>query len=164
MRLSIIVAMDKNRLIGVNGRLPWRLPDDMKWFREQTMGKPVVMGRKTFESIPDRFRPLPGRHNIVLTRRGDYEVEGVTAVHTLEAVLAAAGAVDEIVVIGGAELYRQLLPQADRLYLTLIDAELTGDAYFPEIDPAAWREIFRQEHPADNRHDYPFTWLIWERI
>jgi dihydrofolate reductase len=161
--VSLIVAMDKNRLIGRNGRLPWRLPDDMKWFREQTMAKPVVMGRKTFDSIPDRFRPLPGRHSIVLTRQGDYEVEGVTVVHTIEAALAAAGTVDEIVVIGGAELYAQLIPMADRLYLTLIDAEFEGDAYFPGLDPAQWREIYRQEHPADDRHDYPFTWLILER-
>lgn len=161
--ISLIVAMDKNRLIGVNGRLPWRLPDDMKWFREQTMGKPVVMGRKTYESIPDRFRPLPGRRNIVLTRSDNYEIEGVTAVHTIEAALAAAGDVEEIVVIGGAELYAQLLPMADRLYLTLIDAEFEGDAYFPEFDLAQWREISRQEHPADDRHDYPFTWLVLER-
>jgi dihydrofolate reductase len=166
--ISIIVAMDKNRLIGRNGRLPWRLPDDMKWFREQTMGKPMVMGRKTFESIPDRFRPLPGRHNIVLTRQRDtrqrdYEAEGVTVVHTIEAALAAAGAVDEIVVIGGADLYGQLLPQTKRLYLTLIDAEFTGDAYFPAIEGTAWREIYRQEHPVDERHDFPFTWLILER-
>lgn len=161
--ISIIVAMDKNRLIGRNGRLPWRLPDDMKWFREQTMGKPVIMGRKTFESIPDRFRPLPGRHNIVLTRQRDYKAEGVTVFHTIKAALAAAGSVDEIVVIGGADLYGQLLPQTKRLYLTLIDAEFTGDAYFPTIDWTAWHEIYRQEHPLDDRHDHPFTWLILER-
>lgn len=156
--------MDKNRLIGANGRLPWHLPDDMKWFREQTMGKPVIMGRKTFESIPERFRPLPGRHNIVLTHRRDYAAEGVTVVHTIEAALTAAGDVAEIVVIGGAELYTQLLPQADRLYLTQIDAEFDGDAYFPEFDLAVWHEIYRQEHLADDRHDYAFTWLIWERL
>lgn len=164
MLISFVVAMDKNRLIGVNGRLPWRLPDDMKWFREQTMGKPVIMGRKTFASIPDRFRPLPGRHNIVLTRRRDYDAEGVTVVHSIEAALAAAGSATEAVVIGGAELYAQLLPQADRLYLTLIDAEFEGDAYFPELDPAQWGETYRQAHPADERHEYAFTWLIWERI
>lgn len=162
--ISLIVAMDKNRLIGANGRLPWHLPDDMKWFREQTMGKPVIMGRKTFESIPERFRPLPGRHNIVLTHRRDYAAEGVTVVHTIEAALTAAGDVAEIVVIGGAELYTQLLPQADRLYLTQIDAEFDGDAYFPEFDLAVWHEIYRQEHLADDRHDYAFTWLIWERL
>ena len=163
MRLSSIVAMDKNRLIGVNGRLPWHLPDDMKWFREQTLGKPVIMGRKTFESIPDRFRPLPGRHNIVLTRRRDYEAEGTTVVHTIEAALTAAGDEAEGVVIGGAELYAQLLPRTDRLYLTRIDAEFVGDVYFPEIDPDDWQETYRQEHLADDRHDYAFTWLIWER-
>ena len=163
MRLVIIVAMDKNRLIGVNGRLPWRLPDDMKWFREQTLGKPVIMGRKTFESLPDRFRPLPGRRNIVLTRRRDYEAEGATVVHNIEEALTSVGDEAEVVVIGGAELYAQLLPRTDSLYLTLIDAEFEGDAYFPEIDLTEWHEIYRQEHPADDRHDCAFTWLIWER-
>ena len=128
------------------------------------MGKPVIMGRKTYESIPEQFRPLPGRYNVVLTRRQDYHAEGVKIVHTIIDTLAAAGVKDEVVVIGGAELYAQLLPMADRLYLTLIDAEFDGDAYFPELDRGQWREIFRQEHPADDRHDHPFTWLIWERV
>lgn len=161
--ISCIVALDRNGLIGVNGRLPWRLPDDMKWFREQTMGKPVIMGRKTFESIPDRFRPLAGRHNIVVTRNGLYQAEGVTVVNSIEAALDAAGAVDEVVVIGGAELYTQLLPQANRLYLTLIEAEFAGDVFFPAIDLAEWHEIYRQAHPADDQHEYAFTWLIWDR-
>lgn len=163
MRLSIIVAMDKNRLIGVNGRLPWRLPEDMTWFRKQTMGKPVIMGRKTFESIPERFRPLPGRRNIVLTRRQDYEADGTVVVHTIKAALTAVGKAEEAVVIGGAELYRQLLPQVGRLYLTLIDAEFDGDTFFPVLDQNQWHETFREYHPADNRHEHAFTWLIWER-
>jgi dihydrofolate reductase len=162
--VSLIVAMDKNWLIGANGRLPWHLPDDMKWFREQTMGKPVIMGRKTYESIPEKYRPLPGRHNIVLTRHQVYEDEHVTIVHNIQSAVAAAGDAAEIVIIGGAELYTQLLSQADCLYLTCIDAEFEGDAYFPEIDPAQWREIYRQEHPADDRHDYPFTWLVLEHV
>ncbi len=161
--LSLIVAMDVNRVIGRDGRIPWSLPDDMKWFREVTMGKPVVMGRKTYESIPDKFRPLPGRQNIVLTRRQDYEAAGATVVHTIPDALAAAGAVPEIMVAGGGDLYAQLLPQADRLYWTLIEAMFPGDVHFPEIDPANWRKIYWEVHELDERHPYPFIWLILER-
>lgn len=161
--LAMVVAMDKNRLIGVDNGLPWRLPDDMQWFVQQTMGKPVIMGRKTYASIPAKFRPLKGRHNIVLTRDRRYAAPGATVVHSVEAALAAAGEVEEIIIGGGANLYAQLLPQTTRLYLTLVDAELEGDAYFPEIEWSAWRETFRQDHPADERHQFTFTWLILER-
>ena len=163
--IAIVVAIDQNRLIGAdNGNgLPWRLPDDMQWFVQQTMGKPVIMGRKTYESIPTKFRPLKGRHNIVLTRDRSYEARGATIVHSVEAALAAAGDVEEIVIGGGANLYAQLLPQTNRIYLTLIEAALDGDAHFPEIDWSAWRETFRQHHPADERHMFAFTWLILER-
>ncbi len=163
MMLSLIVAMDKNRLIGADNRLPWRLPDDMAWFKEKTMGKPVIMGRKTYQSIPKRFRPLPGRHNIVVTRNRDFTSPGCTVVYSIDAAIAAAGDVDEVVIVGGAQLYEQCLSQVTRIYLTLIDAEFDGDAYFPEIDPADWREIYCREHTADERHAYAFTWLIWER-
>lgn len=161
--LSIVVAMDKNRLIGADNGLPWRLPDDMGWFVEKTMGKPVMMGRKTYESIPAKFRPLKGRHNIVLTRSHCYTAPGATVVHSVAEALDAAGNVPEIIIGGGANLYAQLLPQASRLYLTLIDAEFSGNAFFPEIDLAAWRETFRQHHPADERHAFAFTWLILQR-
>jgi len=161
--LAMVVAMDKNRLIGADNGLPWRLPDDMQWFVQQTMGKPVIMGRKTYESIPAKFRPLQGRHNIVLTREQSYEAPGATVVHSVEDALLAAGDAEEIIIGGGANLYAQLLPQTSRLYLTLVEAELDGDAYFPEIDWSAWRETFRQHHPADERHHFAFTWLILER-
>lgn len=162
-KLAMVVAMDRNRLIGTGGTLPWRLPDDMQWFVQQTMDKPVIMGRKTYESIPVKFRPLKGRHNIVLTRDRGYEAPGATVVHSLEAALAAAGDVEEIIIGGGANLYTQLLPQTTRLYLTLVEAELAGDTYFPEIEWSTWRETFRRHHPADERHQFAFTWLILER-
>jgi dihydrofolate reductase len=162
-RLAMVVAMDKNRLIGAGNGLPWHLPDDMQWFVQQTMGKPVIMGRKTYESIPAKFRPLKGRHNIVLTRDQSYEAPGTTVVHSVEAALAVAGEVEEIIVGGGANLYAQLLPQTTRIYLTLIEAELEGDAYFPEIEWSAWRETYREHHPTDKRHNFAFTWLILER-
>jgi len=161
--LAMVVAMDRNRLIGADNGLPWRLPDDMQWFVQHTIGKPVIMGRKTYESIPAKFRPLKGRHNIVLTRDPSYEAPGATVVHSVEAALAAAGDVAEIIVGGGANLYAQLLPQTARLYLTLVEAELAGDAYFPEIEFSDWREIYREKHPADDRHNFAFTWLILER-
>jgi dihydrofolate reductase len=161
--LAMVVAMDQNRLIGADNGLPWRLPDDMQWFVQQTMGKPVIMGRKTYDSIPAKFRPLKGRLNIVLTRDHRYEAPGAMVVHSVEAALAAARDVEEIIIGGGANLYTQLLPQTSRLYLTLVEAELEGDAYFPEIDWPAWRETFRQHHPADERHNFTFTWIILER-
>ncbi|GJM41009.1 MAG: dihydrofolate reductase [Ardenticatenaceae bacterium] len=161
--LAIVVAVDKNGLIGVNNGLPWRLPDDMQWFVRQTLGKPVIMGRKTYESIPAKFRPLKGRHNIVLTRDERYEAPGATVVHSVNAALEAAGEVEEIIVGGGANLYAQLLPHTNRIYLTVVDAELEGDAFFPEIDGSGWRETFREHHPADERHQFAFTWLILER-
>ena len=162
-RISFVVAMDRNRVIGVDGRLPWRLPDDMKWFKEVTMGKPVIMGRKTYESIPDRFKPLAGRHNIVITHNRNYRAEGATVVHSVDEALAAAADAGEIIIGGGAQLYEALLPQAGRLYLTLVDGAFAGDAYFPELDLDQWREIYHQDHQPDKRHPYSFTWLILER-
>ncbi|MFQ5398929.1 MAG: dihydrofolate reductase [Anaerolineae bacterium] len=163
MILSLIVAMDANRLIGADGRLPWRLPDDMRWFRRITMGKPVIMGRKTYESLPTQFRPLPGRDNIVVTRNRAYQAEGAAVVHSAADALAAAGDVKEVIVAGGATLYEQMLPQSVRLYLTLIDAAFAGDTYFPEIDWSEWREVSREVHEVDGRHPYRFHWLVLER-
>ncbi len=163
MIISLIVAMDNNRLIGANNGLPWRLPDDMRWFVEQTMGKPVILGRKTYDSIPAKFKPLHGRHNIIITRNTQYQAAGCTVVQSLPAALAAAGDAPEVMVGGGAQIYAAALPLAHRLYLTLVEGAFTGDAYFPPFDPAAWRVIFRQEHEVDDRHAYRFTWLIWAR-
>ncbi|MDX1412818.1 MAG: dihydrofolate reductase [Candidatus Promineifilaceae bacterium] len=160
---SIIVAMDKNGLIGANNRVPWRLPDDMKYFRQKTMGKPVIMGRKTYESIPDRFRPLKGRKNIILTHQANYRAPGCIVTHSvLEAIKAAAGA-EEVMIIGGAEIYRQFLPRADRIYLTKIDGEFEGDVSFPQENWSKWVEVEKDEHPVDDRHDHPFSFLTLER-
>lgn len=162
--ISFVVAMAENRVIGANGRIPWHLPADLKWFRDVTLGKPVIMGRKTYESIPLKFRPLPGRQNIVVTRQHDYRAPGAQVVHSVHEALAAAGEAAEIMIGGGAQLYRLLLPQADRLYLTLVAGQFAGDTFFPAYDPTAWREQFRQEHPADARHRYAFAWVILERL
>ena len=163
-RIAYVVAMDDNRLIGRDNDLPWRLPDDMAWFRRQTLGKPCIMGRKTYDSLPPRFRPLPGRLNIVVTRNVDYEAPGAIVVHSVEDALQAAGEVEEIVIVGGAELFRRLMPIVDRLYLTEVHGAVEGDVFFPEYDRAQWRELYRQEHAADERHPYAFTWLILDRI
>ncbi len=161
--VSMIVAMGRNRVIGNDGQLPWRLPADMAWFREQTMAKPVIMGRKTYESISPRFRPLKGRHNIVLTRNPAFEAEGVTVVNSAEAALAAAGDVAEILVAGGSQIYELFLPHTQRLYLTLVDAEPDGDALFPELDWSAWEVELEEAYAADERHPFDFKWLILER-
>lgn len=170
--IAFVVAHDRDRLIGRDGGLPWRLPDDMRWFREQTLGKPVVMGRKTYESLPPRFRPLPDRHNIILTRDPAYRAPGATVVHSVEEALAAAGDVDEIIIAGGAEIYRLFLPWVDRLYLTEVDAAADVHAddapgreevYLPPIPPGDWQEVYRVHHPADDRHAHAFTWRILER-
>ena len=141
--LALIAARARNGVIGLDNRMPWHLPEDLAYFKRVTLGKPVVMGRKTFESIG---RPLPGRLNIVVTRNPGWQAAGVQVAHSLDAalVLAAAAVPEEIMLIGGAELYRLALPQADVLYLTEIDAEFAGDAFFPEVDLARWR-IDREE-------------------
>jgi dihydrofolate reductase len=162
-RIAYVVAMDDNRLIGRNNDLPWRLPDDMRWFREQTMGKPCIMGRKTYDSLPDRFRPLPGRLNVVVTRNADYQASGAVVVHSVENALQAAGDAEEVIIVGGADLFRRLMPVVDRLYLTQVHGTAEGDVFFPPFDQQSWREIYRQEHPADDRHPFAFTWLILDR-
>lgn len=146
-----IVAAAKNGVIGRDGRLPWHLPGDLRRFRSLTVGKPVVMGRRTFESIG---RPLPGRHNIVLTRDREFRAEGVTVVHDLAGAVAAAGLdprarAPTICIIGGAEIYRLALPITTAIELTRVDLDVAGDAVFPEPDPAAWRELWREDHPAE---------------
>jgi len=161
--ISLVVAMDRNRLIGSGNSLPWRLPADLRRFRAITMGKPVIMGRKTYESIPKRFRPLPGRHNIVLTRNRDYSAEGCTIVTSVADALAAAGESDEVMVGGGSHLYAQLLPQAQRLYLTKIDAAFEGDVYFPEVNWKNWSVVHREEHPADEQNPFATSFLILEK-
>ena len=161
MKISVIVAMADNGVIGNQNRLPWHLPADLKHFKATTMGKPIIMGRKTWESIG---RPLPGRTNIVVTRDPDYVADGCVVVHGIDAALAAAADADEVMVIGGAEFYRQVLPRASTLYLTLVHDSFEGDAFFPELDGREWRELTREdfEPDADNPHAYSFVEL--ERV
>jgi len=161
-RISLIAAMDRNRVIGRDGRIPWRLPADFAFFKRTTLGKPVIMGRKTWESLP--VRPLPGRRNIVLSRDADYNAPGGVVVGTVEAALREAGTAPEIMVIGGAQLYRLFWDWADRIYLTHVDASVTGDASFPEIDRDEWRIVARQFHPADEKNAYDFEIVTYERL
>ncbi len=156
MLVSIIAAMDRNRLIGNNNQLPWHLPADLAHFKQVTMGKPIIMGRKTYESIG---RPLPGRTNIVLTRSADFQADGVVLEHTLEAAINSAGDVEEVMIIGGGTIYEMALPIADRLYLTYVESAFEGDAWFPEFDLAQWQIIDEQAHQADenNSSDYRFV-------
>ena len=161
MRISIIVAMAENRVIGRDNGLPWRLSADLQHFKSITMGKPIIMGRNTWESIG---RPLPGRTNIVITRDTGYRAEGCELVHSLEQALAVAGASDEVMIIGGANLYRQTLAHADKLYLTLVKAQVEGDTRFPEIDAGEWRETGRESHGADDKNEYDYDFVTLERI
>lgn len=159
--ISFVVAMARNGVIGKDNQLPWRLPADLRHFKTVTMGKPIIMGRKTFDSIG---RPLPGRTNIVVTRDPAYRAEGCVVAHSIEAGLAAAGDAEEVMVIGGADFYRQLLPRTDRIYLTLIDAEVEGDTWFPELDPARWHERSREDHVADADNPYPYSFIVLESV
>lgn len=161
MIVSLIWAMAEDRVIGADNALPWRLPADMKWFRRHTLGKPVVMGRRTFESFGGR--PLPERTNIVVTRDRDYRAEGALVVHDIDAALAAAGDAEEVMVIGGARFYAAMLPRADRLYVTLVHGRFEGDARFPKLDWSAWREVAREEHAPDERNACAMSFLVYER-
>jgi len=161
MKISLIAAMTDDRVIGIENRLPWKLPADMKWFRQHTLGKPIVMGRKTFESFG--AKPLPERMNIVITRDRDYRAEGAVVVHDIDEALAAAGDAEEVMIIGGASFYEQMLPRADRLYLTFVHADVEGDAWFPEFDRCQWREVFREDHEADEKNPYAYSFVILER-
>ena len=159
MIISLIAAMDKNRLIGRENGLPWHLPADFKHFKEVTMAKPVIMGRKTFESIG---KPLPGRKNIVISRSG-FDAEGVVVVDTIDKALHAADDAEEVMVIGGASFYEQMIDRADRLYLTHVDAECDGDAWFPEFDMADWEILSEEKHDADEKNNYSFCVRVYQR-
>ena len=160
MKLSLIAAMADNRVIGIENRLPWNLPADMKWFRQHTLGKPVIMGRKTFESIG---KALPQRTNIVVSRDETFSAPGCQVVGDLAAALEAVKDAEEAMVIGGASFYQQTLPRADRLYLTLIHADVEGDAWFPQINFSEWQALERQDHRADDKNGYDYSFLILER-
>jgi dihydrofolate reductase len=160
MRLSLIAAMDRNGLIGAGGGLPWHLPADLAHFKRLTVGKPIIMGRRTFESIG---RPLPQRDNIVVTRNRDFLAEGCTVVHRLIDAIEAAGDATEAMIIGGESLYAEALPLAGRLYLTLIDAEFQGDTRFPAFERSEWREVASEERPADEANPYDMRFVILDR-
>lgn len=169
MKLALIAAMDRQRVIGINNQLPWHLPNDLQYFKAATMGKPIIMGRKTYDSIG---RPLPGRPNLVISRNRDFNPDGVIRVDSVESAIATAESLlketdlDEAMVIGGAEIYRQTLPFADRLYLTLVDAEVEGDAWFPEWQTEAhsWQESSREDHPPCERNPYAYAFVRLDRV
>lgn len=160
MALSIIVAVAENGVIGNAGALPWRLPDDLKRFKSLSLGKPIVMGRKTYDSIG---RPLPGRTNIVVSRQAGLQIEGCVVVNSVDAAIAAAGAAGEIMLIGGAELFRRTLPAVNTIYLTRVHANVPGDTFFSELDARQWHETIVASHPADERHAYAFTFIDLHR-
>ena len=166
MIISLIAALTQNKVIGKNNDLPWHLPDDMKYFMKTTSGHYVIMGRKNYESIPEKFRPLPNRTNIVVTRQRNYKAEKCKVVHSLEEgiQLAHDANQEELFIIGGAEIYSQGFLKADKLYLTEIQGSLEGDTYFPEFDKQNWKETSRIHHPADERHAFAFDFVIYEKI
>jgi dihydrofolate reductase len=153
--------MTRDRVIGRDNTMPWHLPDDLKRFKTLTMGKPMLMGRKTFESIG---KPLPGRTSLVMTRDAQWHTAGVIVVHSMEDAFARAGAATELCVVGGADVFRLALPIAQRIHLTTIQASIPGDTFFPALEPEEWRETARTEHPADERHAYAMTFSTLERV
>jgi len=160
MRRSLVVAMSRNRVIGRNNALPWRLPADLAFFKRTTLGHPVIMGRRTYESIG---KPLPGRVNIVVTGRRGFAAPGCIVVHSMEEAYRAAGEVPEVAIIGGSAIFEEALPHADVIYLTEVDADVQGDVYFPPFDRSRFRETELERHAADERHAYPFRILKLER-
>ncbi|EKD72330.1 MAG: Dihydrofolate reductase [uncultured bacterium] len=160
MRISAIVAMSENRVIGKDNQLLWHLPADLQHFKQVTMGKPILMGRKTYQSIG---RPLPGRCNIVMTHDSAFVAEGCVIVDSMDAALAVVKESDEIFIIGGAIVYRQLLSFVQRIYMTVVHHEFAGDAFFPELNLAEWQETARERHAADEKHQYAFSFITWER-
>lgn len=159
--VSIIVATSDNQGIGKDNQLLWHLPNDLKFFKRVTSGHTVIMGRKTFESIG---RPLPNRRNIVITRQKDFEADGVTKAASISEALRLTADESEVFIIGGAEIYRQTLPLANRIYLTKVSAQLDADAFFPALSPDEWEIKIAEEYPADEKHVYAYSFIIMNRI
>jgi dihydrofolate reductase len=159
-RIAFVLAYDRNKVIGKAGALPWRLPDDMRHVRELTVGKPLIMGRRTYDSIG---RPLPQRTNIVMTRDKAFHPDGVKVARSKEEALTLAGDAPEIIVFGGAEIFKQFLPEVERIYLTEVNADVGGDTYF-DFGPTEWRVLDNVAHPADDRHPYSFNFVTLERV
>jgi dihydrofolate reductase len=166
VKISIVVAASENNAIGKDNRLIWRLPDDMKFFKEKTVGHCVVTGRKNYESIPDKFRPLPDRTNIVVTRSKDYKAPGAIIVHSVEDAIKKALELGEtdLAIIGGGEIYREALRHTDVIWLTRVHHEFEAHTFFPVLDATEWKITWREEHQADEKHAYAFTFLKYERI
>jgi dihydrofolate reductase len=160
VRKSLVVAMARNRVIGRDNALPWRLPAELAHFKRVTMGHPIIMGRKTYESIG---KPLPGRMNIVVSRNRDFVAPGCTVVESLDKAYEAAGNAEEVSIIGGTSLFEAALPTADCLHLTEVEAEVEGDTWFPAFDRGEWTQHEVAHHPADEKHAYPFRILRLER-
>ena len=158
--ISLIVAAAENGVIGRQGELPWRLSDDLRRFKSVTMGKPIVMGRKTWESIG---RALPGRQNIVITRQRDFTADGCDVVSSVEEAMTVAGGAEEIMIIGGSEIYALFLPHAGRLYLTRVHADIEGDARLPDLELDAWHLVNEEPHAADDRNEFDVTFRVYER-
>ncbi len=165
MIISLIAALAQNRVIGRNNDLPWSLPDDMKYFMQTTKGHHVVMGRKNYDSIPTKFKPLPNRTNIVVTRQTNFMAPNCVVVNSLTAAvdLAKKNKEEELFIIGGAEIYKLSMAIATKLYLTEIKTEIEGDTHFPKVDKSNWIEISRQRHTADERHIYAFDFVVYKR-
>lgn len=163
MIISLVVAAANNNVIGKDNQLVWNLPNDMKFFKNVTWGMPVVMGRKTFESLG---KPLPGRKNIILTRQSDWKVEGTVAVKSFDDAVFLVKEMDvkQMMVIGGGEIFKMVFPKANRIYITRVDAEPEGDAFFPVIDPKEWKLVSKKDHEADAKHAYNYSFQVWERI
>ena len=159
--ISLVAAMAENRVIGRGGGLPWRLPDDMRHFKRLTVDHTVIMGRKTFEEIK---RPLDNRRNVVISRKPDFRPHGVTVVPSLKEAVALGATEEEVFVIGGGEIYRLALPMADRIYLTLVHANVEGDTTFPPFEDADWALVNEEAHPADDRHLYAFSIRTYHRL
>jgi len=161
MLVSIIVALSETRVIGYRNQLPWQLPADLAYFRRMTLGKPIMMGRKTYESIG---RPLPGRDNYIITRNANYTVPGAQVFPSVAAALASvSGDVEEVMVMGGGQIYQAVLAQAQRLYMTWVEGEFEGDTYFPDYDASAWTLLSSDPHVADHQHAHAYTFKIFQR-
>lgn len=162
MKISLIVAASTNNVIGKDNQLLWSLPNDMRFFKNTTWAMPVLMGRKTFESLG---KPLPGRLNIVITRQTNWKPEGATVVHSLQEALEAASAADykEAMVIGGGEIFKEAMAVADRIYLTRVDAVIDGDAFFPSIDESIWKMVSNRSYTTDAKHKYAYHFQTWDK-
>ncbi|MBE4910142.1 dihydrofolate reductase [Bacillus luteolus] len=159
--ISLLVAMDNNRLIGKDNDLPWRLPADLAYFKRVTMGHSIIMGRKTFDSIG---RPLPGRENIIITRNTEYKADGCIVIHSIEEVLEMNQENKELFIIGGAEIFKEVLPYADRLYITEIDDVFEGDTFFPAFPLNEWQKTTSEKGPRDEKNPYDYNFVVYERI